>query len=98
MAKTDIEKAFRIIPISPHDHHLLGFSFQGKYYFDTNLPMGLKSSCQIFETFSTALEQAARKLLQINHIIHVLDDYLIKAKTEKACQQHLNAFLSLCSK
>ena len=49
MAKTDIEDAFRIIPIHPLDHSLLGFSFEGEFYFDRCLPMGASSSCQIFE-------------------------------------------------
>lgn len=56
MAKTDIEVAFRIIPICPFDYHLLGFSWQGQFYFDKCLPMGASSSCQIFEKFSVALQ------------------------------------------
>ena len=48
MSKTDIEKAFRLIPIRNDEHHLLGFSFLGSFYYDTCLPMGLKSRCKIF--------------------------------------------------
>jgi len=40
MAKSDIEDAFRLLPIHPDDHHLLGFTWEGKYYYDTCLPMG----------------------------------------------------------
>ena len=94
MAKTDVQNAFELIPISRHDYHLLGFKFDNQYYYDKTLPMGLKSSCQIFEKFSSAIEQIARQSLGIAHITHLLDDFLILAKTEKECHSHLSAFLS----
>lgn len=56
MAKTDIEDAFRVIPIHPADYYLLGFTWEGQYYYDKCLPMGASSSCQIFESFSSALQ------------------------------------------
>lgn len=56
MAKTDIEDAFRIIPINPSDYHLLGFSWEEKFYFDKCLPMRASSSCQLFERLSVALQ------------------------------------------
>ena len=34
LAKTDIASAFRIIPVHPLDHELLGIQFQDKFYFD----------------------------------------------------------------
>ena len=96
MAKTDIQKAFRIIPIRQDEHHLLGFVFNNSFYVDTCLPMGLKSSCRIFETFSSAIEQVARDRLDIPHILHLLDDFLIIAKSADKCNGQLSAFLSLC--
>jgi hypothetical protein len=38
MAKSDIEDAFRLLPIHPDDPHPLGFTWEGKYYYDTCLP------------------------------------------------------------
>ena len=49
MAKTDIKSAFRIIPIHPADYSLLGMKWDNMYYFDRCLPMGLSSSCAIFD-------------------------------------------------
>lgn len=40
LAKTDIQSAFRILPIHPSCIHLFGFSFQGSFYVDKCLPMG----------------------------------------------------------
>ena len=59
LAKTDIKSAFRIIHVAPSDFPLLGMEWQGKFYSDKCLPMGCSSSCNIFETFSTALEWIA---------------------------------------
>ena len=96
MAKTDIASAFRIIPIHPCDFHLLGMKWQGKYFFDRCLPMGCSTSCSIFESFSTALEQSAKKVLGSQAIIHILDDFFIVASTESACRKQLHKFLALC--
>ena len=43
MAKTDIEAAYRIIPIHHSDHELLGIFWQDQYYYDTCLPFGASS-------------------------------------------------------
>ena len=51
IAKADIESAFRIIPIHPDDYHLLGFTWEDKFFYDKCLPMGCSTSCTIFESF-----------------------------------------------
>ena len=76
MAKTDIDSAFRIIPIHPNDHYLLGFRFNGEFYHDRCLPMGCSSSCAIFDRFSSSLKWIAKAKLGIPHILHILDDFL----------------------
>lgn len=97
LAKTDIKNAFRIIPISPDDYNLLGMQWRGLYYYDRCMPMGCSSSCLTFETFSTAVEWIARQKLNIAHILHLLDDFLIVAPSAKLCQAQLDIFLNLCS-
>lgn len=97
MAKTDIKSAFRIIPIHPHDYHLLGFSLNNSFYFDRTLPMGCSSSCAIFEAFSTSLEWLAKTHLCATGVLHILDDFLFLAESEAKCRLDLNNFLGLCS-
>ena len=97
LAKTDVKNAFRIIPIRPMDYCLLGMRWRNFYYYDRCMPMGCSSSCKTFETLSTAMEWIAQNKLRINHIIHLLDDFLIIAKSESLCQDQLNLFLELCS-
>ena len=86
LAKTDIKSAFRIIPVSPNDFPLLGMEWQGKFYFDKCLPMGCSSSCNIFETFSTALEWIAMNKLNASAVIHILDDFIFIAPSKEKCQ------------
>ncbi len=78
LAKTDIQNAFRIIPIRPADYELLGISWEGNFYYDKAMPMGCSSSCRTFEIFSSALEWVARNHLNIPHLIHILDDLILK--------------------
>ena len=97
LAKTDIKNAFRIIPIRSQDHGLLGIRWKGLYYYDRCMPMGCSSSCRTFETLSSALEWIARKKMKIDHIIHLLDDFLIIAPSQTLCKGQLHLFLDLCS-
>ena len=55
LSKTDIENSFRLVPINKQDYDLLGFSIDGKIYYDKTLPMELSYSCKLFEQFSTAI-------------------------------------------
>ena len=96
LAKTDIKNAFCIIPICPQDYDLLGIFWQGKFYYDRAMPMGCASSCRTFETFSTTLQWVAQKHLNIAHLIHILDDYLMAASLHDQCCTDLKNFLSLC--
>ena len=97
LAKTDIKSAFRIIPITPAEHHLLGFTWLGKFYYDTTIPMGCSMSCSIFEAFSTAIQWVAQNKLRIPRIVHVLDDFLIIADSEREAKDQLNRFITFCN-
>ena len=97
LAKTDIQSAFRIIPINPKDYHLLGMKWDSLYYYDRSMPLACSSSCQTFEILRTAVEWIARHRLRIEFILHLLDDFLIIALSYEACSQYLAVFLRLCS-
>ena len=71
LAKTDIQSAFRIIPINPKDYHLLGMKWDSLYYYDHSMPLGCSSSCRTFEILSTAVEWIARHRLRIEFILHL---------------------------
>ena len=97
IAKSDIESAFRIIPICPSDRHLLGFMVDNEYYVDNCLPMGCRSSCAIFEQFSKALQWVAQNKLLIPYVSHILDDFIfIGPSNSQIAENALDAFLALC--
>ena len=60
------------------------------------MPMGCSSSCKTFEMFSSAIEWIAQKKLHIDHILHLLDDFLIVSPTHNLCKQQLDLVLMLC--
>ena len=96
LCKTDIRSAFRILPVHPSDYELLGIQWNGVYYVDRCLPMGCRTSCKIFEEFSSALEWIAINKLGISAMVHILDDFLIVEQTQEACLSSFKKFLALC--
>ena len=58
--------------------------------------MGCSSSCNIFETFSTALEWIAKDTLQASSVIHILDDFLFIGPSKAKFQIELDNFLYVC--
>ena len=84
MVKTDIKSAFRIIPIHPSDFPLLGMKWDNQFYYDVCLPMGLSSSCAIFEAFSSSLGWLSVHRFGTSGVLHILDDFL--SKTETKCR------------
>ena len=97
LAKTNIESAFKIVPIHPSDYHLLGLAWNSNFYYDKCLPFGCSSSCNIFETFSTALEWAAQNKLHIPGDLHLLDDFLFIAPSRTQSSGSLSSFIRMCA-
>ncbi len=98
MAKSDIKSAFRLIPVHPKCYHLLGFKFEGKYYFDKCLTMGGGSSCRIFEQISTAINWIISEKFGITNSFHYLDDFLFLERNEEACSYDLEVFKIVCKR
>ena len=76
--KIDIKSAYRCIPVRPADYHLLGLIHENQAIFDAVLPFGLRSSCAIFETFSTAANWIIENHIPAlrSKLLHYIDDFL----------------------
>ena len=85
VAKADIKDAFRIIPIHPADHRLLGMSWQGQFYVDRCLPMGCSTSCRTFEHFAQALQWILATKFRVPYLSHILDDLLFSTPPPHHC-------------
>ena len=97
MAKLDVKSAFRLCPVRPSEHHLLGMQWQGHFYFDRVLPFGLRSAPFIFNGLAEAVEWLARDR-RVGHVHHYLDDFFLAgAPSTDECSQHLATVTSLCS-
>jgi hypothetical protein len=69
LAKTDVKKAFRVLPIHPDEHNLFCFSWRSAFFLDRALQMGCSASCHLFEIVSTAMEWIARCKLGIELVL-----------------------------
>ena len=96
MAKTDVQSAFRNIPVHPQDWELLGMQWRGLYFFDRVLPFGLRSAPFIFNMLSDALEWILIQKLGVSNVLHILDDFfLAEAGPRASCLTSLCHLLCL---
>ena len=76
LAKVDIKRAYRNIPVHPEDRWMLGMRWEGGLFIDTVLPFGLRSASKIFTAVSDAVEWVLRRQ-GVRFAIHYLDDFLV---------------------
>ncbi len=76
LAKVDIRKAYRNIPVFPADRRLLGMMWEDSLFVDTALQFGLRSAPKIFSAVADAAEWVLRRD-GVNHVLHDLDDFLV---------------------
>ncbi|XP_041428581.1 uncharacterized protein LOC121396972 [Xenopus laevis] len=99
LAKSDIESAFRLLPIHPECWKLLGFHFEGLFYFDCCLPMGCSLSCYYFEAFATFVQWVVQYETNCKFILHYLDDFLFVGPPQSDhCFNLLRRFIWMASK
>ena len=65
-----------------------------KFYVDTRLPFGSRSSPFIFNQFADALLWILFTVFGIQFIIHYLDDFLICGDTEQSCKHDMDVMQS----
>ncbi|MCP4262038.1 MAG: hypothetical protein GY774_31735, partial [Planctomycetes bacterium] len=96
IAKADLADAYNCLLVSKLDFKFLGFSWKSKFYFGKTLPMGAGISCQQFERLSTAVQWILRAELHIEHMSHILDDFMFFGpEGSLQCSQSLKKFFIL---
>ncbi len=97
LAKIDIARAYRNVPIHPDDRHLLGMLWQESLFIDTTLPFGLRSAPKIFSALADGVEWVLSQK-GVRYRLHYLDDFLVLgAPRSKQCQGALETMISVCS-
>ncbi|XP_033750479.1 uncharacterized protein LOC117334786 [Pecten maximus] len=90
MCKTDISDAFKLMPIHPSQWHLYCIGWKGSFYYYTKLAFGCRSSPKIFDNLSTAICWIARNNYGIDHILHLLDDFITFEEPEKCGDRNMS--------
>lgn len=92
MAKSDLSAAFRQCPVRPADYPLLGFEWNGGFYYDAVLPFGLCSAPSIFAQFAEALYWITCRRANSDSIVRYADDFMFIDITESGCATKQQTF------
>ena len=96
MAKMDIKKAYRNVPVHPVDRLLLGMQWRGRVYVDGCLPFGLRSAPLLFTAVADALQwvMEARGVAWLGHYI---DNFItVGALQADECRTNLGIMKAVC--
>ena len=97
IAKVDIESAYRLIPVHPHDRPLQAVQWDGAVYVDPMLPFGLQSAPKIFNAVADALHWHLQQS-GIPLVFHYLDDFIVAgAPHSPQCAHSLAILDKVCS-
>jgi hypothetical protein len=97
LCKTDIQHAYKLIPVAPEDIPALGIKWFKHWLYDCTLPMGCGSGCAIFERLSKALQFLAEQN-GCGLMCHILDDFLLVTIDGNDAEVKLELFLEICDK
>ena len=89
--KRDLRQAYRQFPVDPYDYHLLGYSWEGQFYFDTVLTMGLRSAAMACQRSTSAVTWMFSRSGRV--LFNYLDDFI--GVSEPSCA--MSDFLELGS-
>ena len=96
LAKMDLKKAYRMVPVHPDVHAILGLSLERDRFIDTALPFGLRSAPKIFSAVADALAWVLHDR-GVSDQMHYLDDFLfLGLPGDTTCAQALYQALDTC--
>ena len=72
--KRDLKRAYRQLPIDPGDYHFLGYEWNNQMYFDTVLPMGLRSAAMACQRVTSAVSYVCSS--HDFSVCNYLDDFI----------------------
>ena len=102
-AKTDVQMAFRIVPIKPLHRCLLlmaaknPVSGKRQFFIEKNLSFGTSISCSHFQRFSNSLRHIVEtKASRKGQITNYLNDYLCYGISREECDYLVQKFMEIC--
>ena len=99
MFKTDLSAAYKSVVVKPSQWQWQGLHIskpgeRRKYFFDTTLAFGCRSSVKIFSQFTKAICIIARKR-GIPQVFGYIDDFCVLGESKEECVQNASKFLTL---
>ena len=96
LAKLDVQRAYRNVPVHPDDRPLLGMKWDEQVFVDAALPFGLRSAPNIFNAVADGLEWVLAHE-GVRGIIHYLDDFLFVGRPQTSeCAVALDLAEGVC--
>ena len=98
LAKFDIQRAYRLLPVCPAQRYLLGMCWKGAYFVDLAIPFGLRSAPRIFSRFADVLLAILKAAGGGAALQNYLDDFLVMGPADSAqCHRQLETCLTRCA-
>ena len=95
MAKVDIRRAYRNIPVHPDDWVLMGMKWEGDLFINTALTFGLRSASKKFNAVADAVEWIVKQQ-GVDYVLHYLDDFVVIGQPgSKECPRALATLLGV---
>ena len=98
LMKTDITDAFKLIPIKEYLWPYHGIHWNNEFYFFTRLVFGSRSSPKIFDQLSSTICWIVQNNYNIEHILHLLDDFLILEPEHANAKKTMDTIISIFEK
>ena len=99
LAKFDIQRAYRLLPVLPSQRRALGMRWEGSFFVDMALPFGLRSAPLIFSRFADVLRAILKTAGGGDYLQNYLDDFLVMGPPNSpTCQLQLDACLATCKR
>ena len=96
--KVDYDAAFRLFPINVNDLCLLGFTLSEKFFINSSMAFGSRSSCKIFEEFAVAMQWCLEQITNSKDISHYLDDFIMIHRNFNKCLEYMTEMQVMCSR
>ena len=92
MAKIDVSRAFKHVPIDPGDTNLLGLHWKGSYYLEKHLCFGFKQGSALYQRISDFIRFIMAQ--EGFYVLSYIDDHMIYGN-EANCKRAFERLTSL---
>jgi hypothetical protein len=98
LCKTDMEDAFKQVPLHPTMIPYHGVKWNKQYYFYTRLVFGSRSSPKLYDQLATVVAWILENKYNVTPLLHLLDDFLCVCPPGSDPQHLMDTMLSVFGK